>query len=405
METTGHGAVTVAARDSQGGGLQTLVFMPWCQIDRSYRFDRASLVLFERGKTILGLDEDKQHMVNSILATFENIRGEPVNAAAIVTADGDTPICMATEEVIDLISDYVVIACFSALANREYFSVLGRYCNSDCFSLYSQRLDGSNFVALVTRRREGRAIDTWPRERIRISMPVHCAQAREVVLDVALVAALEDYRSESDDTAWIRWMNALACFNQANSDSDNVMYQVEWVLLCSAFEHILGAKSKSSDVASKFAEVLVPHKEVSVQDAKRRSETWKYKGQSLRYEWMREFYRVRGDFAHGKLYSEQPAVWSPAEHLVLATIAFPLVVKKLLVRSNHYEVTDNDRVQIEVFERYADTPNFAASPPDQEHSSDTHWRRLLDDCGFDLAFDDAFERALEELGPQPWEED
>lgn len=182
------------------------------------------------------------------------------------------------------------------------------------------------------------------------------------------------------------------CFNQANTDSDNIRYQVEWVLLSSAFEHILGAKSKDKDVATRFSAAMVPDEPMLVSIASRRSETWLNNGQALRHEWMREFYWIRGDFAHGKLNTQQPTVWNTLEHLVLATIAFPLVVRCLLRKARVYNLTDDDRAQIEAFEKLANTADFLKPPPDQKNSLDSHWSRLCGVCKSNLVF----QRVVEE---------
>ena len=92
---------------------------------------------------------------------------------------------------------------------------------------------------------------------------------------------------------------------------------------------------------------------------------------------MREFYRVRGDFAHGRLRTRQPLTWNPLEHLVLATIAFPLVVKSLLAKTKGYRFTTEDLAQIDSFERLADTADFLRPPADRKGSMDSHWARIL----------------------------
>jgi hypothetical protein len=207
-----------------------------------------------------------------------------------------------------------------------------------------------------------------------------------VQLDEALLKALVGHRATC--RAWAKWQNALACFNQANTDSDNIRHQVEWVLLCSAFEHILEAKPNAADVATKFSDAMVPSESVLARDASR-SDRWRDNGQSLRYEWMREFYRIRGDFAHGKLNTQQPTVWSPLEHLVLATIAFPLVVRCLLKRDQQYALTDDDRTQIEAFERLANTTGFLK--PRSKNQLDSHWGRLCEDRRLSLQIQSAIE--------------
>jgi len=51
---------------------------------------------------------------------------------------------------------------------------------------------------------------------------------------------------------WAQWQNAIACFNAANTDEQESMPQVEWVLLCGAFQSLLGAKSDALQVATNF---------------------------------------------------------------------------------------------------------------------------------------------------------
>jgi hypothetical protein len=90
---------------------------------------------------------------------------------------------------------------------------------------------------------------------------------------------------------------------------------------------------------------------------------------------MKEFYRIRGDFAHGRLNTQQPSVWTPHEHLLLATIAFPLLVKALLARLGRYQLSDEDQVQRNALEGFADTAEFLNPPLDQQGGLDLHWRR------------------------------
>lgn len=171
---------------------------------------------------------------------------------------------------------------------------------------------------------------------------------------------------------------------------------MEWVLLCSAFEHILGAKPEARDVAEKFADVVVPADPLLARDATRRSDKWQDTGQSLRFEWMREFYRIRGDFAHGKLKTQQPMVWPLREHLFLATFAFPLVVKCLLNKAGCYKLSDDDEDRIDGFEQLANRPDFLSPPADQHNSLDSHWSRIRDACRLKRAC----RRALEEWKEQ-----
>ena len=112
---------------------------------------------------------------------------------------------------------------------------------------------------------------------------------------------------------------------------------------------------------------------------------------SIRYEWMREFYRVRGDFAHGKLKTMQEMAWQPLEHVVLATIAFPLVIKALLEKAGRYTLTNYDRATVEAFERVS-AEDFLNPPANGESSMDSWLSRLTNEARMKLITDSIVEK-------------
>lgn len=366
-------------------------FMPWCRIAQVYDVGEVKIRPFERNRPIDGIDEIAQRRVNTILGTYKTIDGKPVDRAAIIRHAAKSAIDDLSEEASETIRELVTLACFCGLARRDYFNPVGSYCSSDCFTVYFQKFDQADSTAIVTRRREGQTLSSWPIDDITITVPVHCQTVREVELDEDLLRALVEHRAKSKDGEWSKWQNALACFNQANTDSDNFRFQTEWMLFCGAFEHILDARPDARDVAEKFCNAVRPRESMLASSANRRSTNWTGADKSLRYEWMREFYRIRGDFAHGRLNTQQPAVWNPREHLVLAAIAFPLLVRCLLRNAGQYQLTDDDRKQIEAFEGLANTAEFLKPPSDQKNSLDSHWSRLCSGCGLRLAVRKAVE--------------
>jgi hypothetical protein len=281
--------------------MSMLLFMPWCPIDQRYEVGDVEIVPFERDAAIDELDADGVRRVNHILGSYKTIAGNPVPRAALVRHRNKAVIDDLTNDEIDRAYDLVTLACFSALSARDYFNPIGRYCNSECFSMYVQKFEGAEFTALTTRRRDGSVLNAWPLDGIAINVPLHCHPTLEVMIDADLTAAVLAQSAELNDEEWGQWQNAISCFNRANTDSESFRYQVEWVLLCSAFEHFLSARANAVDVATRFANDLIPTNEVLVLNARRRSQLWRDQNQSVRYEWMREFYRVRGAFAHGRL--------------------------------------------------------------------------------------------------------
>jgi hypothetical protein len=356
-------------------GTRTMILpiMPWCRIDRAY--DVGDITIIPYLGQIEDVDELVQRALARVLSTYRDIQGRPVDHAAVVRYVGKGFGSDLSDDEIEAAYEWVQLACFAGLAGRQFFTPEAPG-NSDAFILYVQRLQDADFVALRTRRREGHTWSAWPLDAIVLTVPTHVSPVRSVSLDARLLDGLMAF-SVKRTLDWGRWQHALSCFNQANTDGDTFGHQVEWGLMCSAFEQLLGADSKAEDVADRFAKTVVPSRPLLAPDAQRRLERWKDAAAPVRYEWLKEFYRVRGDFAHGRLTTRQPMAWHPIEHLTLAAIAFPLLVRLLLQSAGTYRLTADDVAAIEVFEKFADQSDFLQLPPDTRNSLDTWWARFL----------------------------
>lgn len=367
--------------------MPTIQFMPWCPINKKYQAGDITIIPFATAENSEHSDELTVLLgsARTILALYRDIEGQAVSNMAVIQYASKPILSNLTDDEIGVTKDCLVIVCFSGLVNRAYFDPLGPDCNADCFISYGHKFQGDpTFSGITSRRLEGRTIDVRSLDKLLFSIPVHASGITEIILDESMLSSLLDYRRSSSDSDWTRWQNALACFNQANTDSDTVSEQVEWVLLCSAFERLLNAKSNAKDVAHKFTDVFKPDGELLIRDAKRKLPNWNTLTKPLRCLWLREFYGVRGDFAHGRLQTRQPMAWNLYEHLALAKTAFPLLAKCLLAQSGKYTLTENDHAQIDAFEHFADDP-FLQRPPDQEGSMDSWWNRHLIEAKGDRA--------------------
>jgi hypothetical protein len=352
-----------------------LVFMPWCRIDADYRMGEVSIAAYRTAdEASAELDGATREVVRTILSCYRDLDGRAVSHAALLRY-GDRPVLGdLSESELEVAYELAALGCFAGLAKRELLGFA--YCNADCFILYGQRFEQLDHIALVARRRDGRTWSARELAKTTFSEPVHTSSVERVSLDGALLGGLLAFRGAASPEDWARWQNALSCFNQANTDNDAVRYQTEWTLMASAFEQLLDAEPKAESVAAKFKEVLAPNASLLVRDARRRNERMRTETEALRYEWMKEFYRLRGAFAHGRLDPKQPAAWQPLEHLALAAIAFPLVVRSLLTTRGTYTLTDDDISHIDAFERLADV-DFFKLPEDAKGSTDTVWARLV----------------------------
>lgn len=274
-------------------------------------------------------------------------------------------------------AELIQLACFGSLAARRFFR--GVYSNSTCFTRYVQRFEDTRGIAVQTRRRDGHSIDGRILPQTVFGVPPHAASVREVEIDDALVAALVAHRLEANAGEWARYENAIDLFNFANSDDDNVPFHVEWVMTAAAFQRLTGAASDADAVATMFEAAVVPEKQKFGRDATFRRLNPNAMDRTLRSVWMREFYSLRGEYAHGRIATNRPHSWEPFEHLLLSAIGFPLLVKQLLANAQRYEMTDNDWAQVDAFEALLDS-DFMRQPPDQMHSYDWIWPRLQSDA-------------------------
>ena len=157
-------------------------------------------------------------------------------------------------------------------------------------------------------------------------------------LDESFFRALASFReivvSSSDSDRWTAWQEAIYCFNQANTDNESMSAHLEWVLMSSALERILGARPNGDAVAKRFVEAIVPERPQL------------YFDRAILRDWVREFYRLRGDFAHGRIRSRIPRRWESWHHLLVGAIAFPLLTKALLESEKAYAFTENDHCQL-----------------------------------------------------------
>lgn len=258
-----------------------------------------------------------------------------------------------------LVADLVA---FGGLAAREFFSPFGAgpYCNNDNFQIIIQGFpEWPGGAAVSTRRRDGGTLAYVTEDANHTYAPRHVRAQQEIRLDVPLIRALLAAR-ESEH--WQRFEEAVFWFNRANTDATETREQSEAVMMVGAFERVFGLHGGNEhELAAAFAQTLVPAREVPVSAAPRIPGQRFRDPMPVREAWVRDFFRVRGEPAHGRRDLRYPSVWPLREHLLLGAYAFPLVVKILLSRAPFglYTLTDEDRAAVDLFERLASEDAFA----------------------------------------------
>ena len=159
--------------------------------------------------------------------------------------------------------DCTQIGVLSALATRDYSGLphITPYCNSDNFELISIEFVVPGEKHFLRHRVRDLVTGTAVSQRSSIQIPYHVSNTLGIYIDQRLVAALLNHRSAllggSNASQWPRWQEAIYSFNYANSDRSIVPQQVDWLLMCSAFQRVLDATSDAADVAKKFHNILI----------------------------------------------------------------------------------------------------------------------------------------------------
>lgn len=79
----------------------------------------------------------------------------------------------------------------------------------------------------------------------------------------------------------------------------------------------------------------------------------------LHQAWLRDLYKRRNDLLHTRL-GPSPG-WTNVEHLVAASLIFPLAVKAELERSHYYSLSAHDRADIMQVDRLLNGQDWSTS--------------------------------------------
>ena len=196
-------------------------------------------------------------------------------------------------------------------------------------------------------------------------------------VDIPLLNALVQAQGELDQKIWNAYFEAIVNYGVANRDSPDLTLQIEAVLMTGAFERLFDLRrGKEDDLAHSFAAALQPAEEVATETCSRFStpdaQSFLSKHPSVRNAWIRDFFRLRGNLAHGLIAPGYRSRWTLQEHLLLGSYIFPLLVKCKLSRDGLYILTDLDHDDIDVFERLACVelfPQVSNSPTGAEAES------------------------------------
>jgi len=333
--------------------MSTLTFFPWLRLPDDLTVAGYTLLRYRRGRLPCARDHARQEVVDSILEPYWESRGVPVPEATLLQVGGRELTDHLPLEEIPKLLEFGSLVAFSALAAREYFNHW--YWNRDNLQLIIQNFDNPKAgVYIETRRRHGGIGHAMSQDYFVVSRPINIS-GDEVELDVPLLEALF---AADGNGVWPRIREAIEIFNLASSEASTTSEWTELLLMNGAFERLFESPGREDVLAAGLTGSLEPEEPLPVERFKKFANNPEAasrfkRADSIREVWIRDFFRVRNEYAHGVVTTRYPALWSVREHLLLASFSFPLAIKKVLDANGVYTLSDQDQLHINAFEALA----------------------------------------------------
>ena len=371
-----------------------LAFFPWFSISENLKIENYRLVSYKRGKDPFGHGSDLQKTVDNLTESFVVHGNNPITGATLIKLEHrDLGEELNDNEIADVFL-FSELFAYCNLSGRKYFTGLPiDYCNKDLFRIYVKEFRGEGKGSVVIyRRRDGTTKTIYSKDAYQVRMPDYISKPLQITPDLPLLESLLYSKDKLDSSIWETIYESIINFNLSNTDSPDFQEHVEIVLLNGAFERLLNCGGNENDLARVFENTLVPDEEMRPNDCDRlNTETILRRfrnSNSVRNLWIRDFFRFRGNLAHGKIKAQYPSVWSLKDHLLMTSFVFPLLLKCKLHENSTYNLSADDRFYINLFERLACEEHLIPRDETEEEPEQFPWQKIVSDAWFKRIFKD-----------------
>ncbi len=363
-------------------------FMPWLQLEKPVRVAGFSFVPFTVSGAISDGLEGLKDIFPAILSNYVDQMEPQSNCIVVIDETAQNPneawnISVARIEAAHSASSLLFLATWS---KNEYFTPIGSYVNDVDFQLYFQRFVGSvDRISFHRRKRDGSVFSAGQKQgSIHFTKPLSGSGSslNRIKVDLGFLQGLST-ASLAGSSVVSALKVVLPFVRLANTDSDLMNNDAEVALLAFAFEQYFQANT-ARDLATKFDDLLILQSKTTVQTAKdRRPDIYPdppYTNAQLNWPvakmWMNEFHQYRSTIVHGQGSSNRTWGWNPLEHLVMAALTFPLIVKLDLAKEGHYSLTLDDKADCQSVDLLLSQSNWSTFTGS---STNTKWQNIL--CG------------------------
>lgn len=380
--------------------MAVVFFLPWIAAAEELRIADMCLKPYERGRLpgeLLGIPQ----------AAFDGVLGNygdrgfgsqpslPIQQAAIIIWDDDTPGLEASDAQIQQRLVQCSYLAFSVLADRSLCSVF-EYYNADTLQVVAQRFDITSpaHSCMTTRRRDGVTQNMLAGSGgLKFIRPYHVDNRARISIERPLLEALLNLR---DGELKERIDEAIVSFLRANTDAASMDERSEVILMRIAIDTLLNVPHDKAAfrraINEHFDELPNPpiwHK--GNLDESWWREHWDKNVNRPLDAWVHDFCAARNAAAHGPANGEKGSIWPRLNHLIFSAWLLPLIVKNLLVQAGLYEFSAKDKIARAGFEVFLAHDLLAATDEDENKV----WWQVAESALFLPLFAERLYRACE----------
>ena len=373
-----------------------LTFLPWLTIPRTVAIGEVTFIPFSTSDgDPSAIFADVSDDIVRILSGYRGVNGKPIDTCTLVYLDEQEPCSESADD--KLIANAIHLLAFAGIAQNKYCVNLGNYINSSCFESVVQMFrKGSEFITLTMRRRDGQKyIGGMKHGEVSFSIPNQCTHVNSPEFDDDFVASLR-YVLQENEPLSKRMMQSIWLFDEACSDSYTVSLQREVILFASAFEQSLNCKH-CYELTKIFGDLLKDYGSITVENSNRLKDiaiSTEYghaeRQWYLSRKWIEELYDLRSYYTHGEDTQKRSWGWNDLEHTLMASFAFPLIVKILLAQQSKYTLTEDDRIHAGAIDKLLNALDWF-EPPDPSEVTCT-WQEVISDHKLSSRIEEYFEK-------------
>lgn len=371
-----------------------LVFLPWAKNDKQIAIGEFILTPYERANKPFGITTDNQKLVDGILDPYRAHANKPIQNSLILSFKDSDLLKELNENDFTKIYNFSELFTFSNLSSREYFdSILDNYCNRDAFQIIIQGFGNETEYkgsAITRRRRDGSSTTYYTKDALFINKPGHIISQRVLKTDFVFLESLLKAQEVFSEKEWSAIFESIINFNLANKDSEDISENIELILINNSFERLLDTNGKEDELAQKLTAILKPEvdlpKEYCVKLKNIDGNRFK-KSIYIRDIWIRDLFRIRNNIAHGKLTSQYPLVFSLKNHLLLASLIFPIILKLIISTRGLYNLSNDDKMIVNIFEKLVCAEHFQIENKDENDIPEFPWHKIFSEALFNKMFE------------------